>query len=212
MSTSGIVVTLTGPSGCGKTTVSQYLLKTYPAEWNEAVSVTTRNRRPGETEGVEYYFWNRPRFKTAVAAGEFIETIEYNGNLYGTLNSELSSKTAGGQSTIIIAEPHGVQQIRERWNGPLFRVYIRPPSQDALRSWMLARGDKPDAVESRLLLDETKFSLDCTQWDAVVLSTTIPQICDVVRRLAVEYKERVKHATASNVRPIRSPFGSDSVV
>jgi guanylate kinase len=168
--------------------------------------------RPGETEGAEYYFWSRPAFKVAVAAGDFIETIEYNGNLYGTLRSELSLKTAGGHSTIIIAEPHGVQQIRERWNGPLLRIYLQPPSTDALRRWMIERGDKPDAVEARLLLDETKFALDCAQWDAVVPSTTIPQICDVIRRLAVEYQERVKHATASGICPIRSPFGSGPCV
>lgn len=209
----GIVLTLTGPSGSGKTTVTHHLLQAYPSEFSECVSVTTRAKRPGEVEGVTYFYRNPSQFKQLDHAGEFIEVVEYNGNFYGTLRSEISSKTTSGKSTIIIAEPNGARQIRERWTGPLLQVFIKPPTEDTVRGWMAARGDKPEEIEKRVRHDRELFRTDGYPWDAVLVNHTVTQVCEDLRKLVSQFKEHARHATATPRHPAsNSPFGPGTVV
>src|SRR6516162_1217798 len=104
----GPLIILSGPSGSGKSTVIRRLLAEAGLPLRLSVSATTRPPRPGEREGVDYYFWTRERFVQQAAAGAFLEWAEVHGsNLYGTLRSEVDAHRAKGQGVILDIDVQG---------------------------------------------------------------------------------------------------------
>jgi guanylate kinase len=115
-----------------------------------SVSATTRQARPGETQGVDYHFLSEEEFEKHVAAGDFVEWAEYSGRRYGTLRDELERHTSGGRPVVLEIEVQGARQVRETLPDAV-QIFIRPPSDDALRDRLIGRGtDDPDQVERRL--------------------------------------------------------------
>jgi guanylate kinase len=143
------VFVITGPSGVGKGTLIRLLRERLP-ELALSVSATTRQARPGETQGVDYHFLSDEEFEKRVAAGEFVEWAEYSGRRYGTLRDELERHTSGGRPVVLEIEVQGARQVRETLPGAV-QIFIRPPSDDALRDRLIGRGtDDPEQVERRL--------------------------------------------------------------
>src|SRR6476620_7249795 len=121
-----------------------------------SVSATTRRARPGETQAVDYHFLSDADFDRRVAEGDFIEHAEYSGRRYGTLRSELERRRDAGVPVVLEIEVQGARQIRERMPEAV-RIFVEPPSRDALRARLVGRGtDDPEEVERRLqtALDE----------------------------------------------------------
>ena len=115
-----------------------------------SVSATTRRARPGETDGVEYWFLSDEDFDRRVAAGEFVEHAEYSGRRYGTLRDELRRRTERGTPVVLEIEVQGARQVRETLPEAV-QVFIAPPSPDALRARLAARGTDDDAEVARRL-------------------------------------------------------------
>jgi len=104
---------VTGPSGAGKGTLIKLVLARFPA-LALAVSATTRARRPGEEDGVDYWFLDRAEFDRRVADGEFLEWVDYVGNRYGTLQSEIDRLRGAGKAPMLELETHGALRVAER--------------------------------------------------------------------------------------------------
>jgi guanylate kinase len=142
------VFVITGPSGVGKGTLIRTLLERMP-ELELSVSATTRDPRPGEEEGVAYHFLDDAEFTRRVDAGEFVEHASYSGRRYGTLRSELEMRLRGAPVVLEI-EVQGARQIA-RSMPEAVRIFIAPPSEEALRARLIGRGtDDPEQVEARL--------------------------------------------------------------
>ena len=140
---------ITGPSGVGKGTLIRTLLERIP-ELELSVSATTRAPRPGEEDGVAYHFLGEDEFTRRVDAGDFVEHASYSGRRYGTLRSELEKRTSEGAPVVLEIEVQGARQIA-RSMPEAVRIFIAPPSEDALRTRLIGRGtDDPDQVEARL--------------------------------------------------------------
>jgi guanylate kinase len=144
------VFVITGPSGVGKGTLIRALLARLPA-LELSVSATTRKPRPGERDGLSYHFMSPEQFAARVAAGDFVEWAEYSGNRYGTLRSELESRLAAGTPVVLEIEVQGARQVRDAMPDAV-QVFIAPPSEEALKRRLEARGtDTAEQIRTRLL-------------------------------------------------------------
>jgi guanylate kinase len=143
------VFVITGPSGVGKGTLIRTLLDRIP-ELELSVSATTRRPRLGETQGVDYHFLADAEFQHRVERGEFVEHASYSGRRYGTLRSDLEQRLERGAPVVLEIEVQGARQIA-RTMPEAVRIFIAPPSEEALRTRLVGRGsDAPQDVEKRL--------------------------------------------------------------
>jgi guanylate kinase len=143
------VFVITGPSGVGKGTLIRTLLERVP-ELELSVSATTRRPRLGETQGVHYHFLDDADFDRRVQEGGFVEQASYSGRRYGTLRSDLEQRLARGVPVVLEIEVQGARQVA-RTMPEAVRIFIAPPSEDALRERLIGRGtDSPEDVEKRL--------------------------------------------------------------
>jgi guanylate kinase len=149
-------VVITGPSGVGKGTLIRSLLQRMP-QLQLSISATTRRPRPGETHAKDYHFMSPEEFERHVRDGDFVEHADYAGARYGTLRSELQTRSATGAPVLLEIEVQGARQVRETMPEAV-QVFIAPPSVDALRARLVGRGsDDPQQIEARLRTAEREL-------------------------------------------------------
>ncbi|HLB36573.1 MAG TPA: guanylate kinase [Gemmatimonadales bacterium] len=140
---------LSSPSGAGKTTITKALLAARE-DLGFSVSATTRSPRPGEADGVDYYFLTPGEFERRRAAGAFLEWAEYGGQRYGTLAAEVDRVLGQGRHVILDIEVQGARQVRER-RPDVVSIFVLPPSVEELVARLGGRGtDRPADLEQRL--------------------------------------------------------------
>lgn len=174
----GLLVVIAGPSGVGKGTVWNRVLERLP-DARFSISMTTRDPRPGEVDGVDYHFVSREDFRRQIATGELLEWAEYAGNLYGTPRSWAQQQIAGGTVGILDIEVQGALQVRERVSDALL-VFLAPPSLEELERRLRGRGtEDDDAVAERLT--EARRELDRrTAFDVVIVNDDLDRCVDEV--------------------------------
>jgi guanylate kinase len=178
------VFVITGPSGVGKGTLIRGLLERVP-ELELSVSATTRPPRPGERDGVDYYFLSHEQFERRVAAGDFLEHATYSGNRYGTLRSEVERRLQAGRPVVLEIEVEGARQVRAAMPDAA-AVFIAPPSRDALRARLIGRGtDTPEEVDQRMRTAERELEAQPEFAHVVVndrLELAVQELTRIVRR------------------------------
>jgi guanylate kinase len=125
------VFVVTGPSGAGKGTLIKLVLPRFPA-LALAVSATTRPRRPGEQDGVDYWFLEREEFDRRIGAGSFLEWVDYVGNRYGTLQTEIDRLREQGRSPMLELETDGALRVSERVPGAV-TIFVTAPVEELER-------------------------------------------------------------------------------
>ncbi|MBL8727325.1 MAG: guanylate kinase [Planctomycetes bacterium] len=146
----GKLVVISGPSGAGKTSVCR-ALKQHP-EVEFSVSATTRERRRGEVDGIDYHFLSRDDFQRRLGENQFLEWASYNGNLYGTPRWPMDAALGRGRVFLVEIEVKGTRQLRERGVEGLY-VFIAPPSIAELRRRLEVRGSNEAAeIDARVAI------------------------------------------------------------
>jgi guanylate kinase len=175
---------LSGPSGVGKGTVVAALRRMKPHIWI-SVSCTTRAPRPGETEGIEYHFVDRPEFARLVAAGELLEHAEYAGNLYGTPRQPVFDHMAAGVPTLLEIDLEGARQVRRSMSDARF-VFLAPPSLDVLVQRLSGRGtESAEALTARLERAEVELAAE-EEFDEVVVNNDVEDAAEKLAALIAE--------------------------
>ena len=194
-----MLVVISAPSGTGKTTLCMQTLAHRPS-MARAVTCTTRPPRPGERDGIDYYFLEAATFLKRVQAGNFIEHATVYGNSYGTLKSELVGKLRAGQDVLLTVDVQGAATIRahaeqdQELKRALVTVFLAPPSMALLEERLKKRGqDAPAAIARRLSLARQEIA----QWknfDYLIISSSIDQ--DVRRFEAILDAEQMRQGRA----------------
>jgi guanylate kinase len=142
------VFVVTGPSGAGKGTLIQLVLPRFP-ELALAVSATTRRQRPSEEEGVDYWFLDRPEFDRRIDAGEFLEWVDYVGNRYGTLKSEIDRLRAAGKAPLLELETDGALRVKRRAEEAV-TIFVTAPVDELERRLRARATESSGVIEERL--------------------------------------------------------------
>lgn len=138
------LLVLSSPSGGGKTSIAKNLLQGRD-DLGYSVSATTRPMREGERDGADYHFISREEFLRRREAGEFLESAEYGGHLYGTLRSEIDRIFARGRHAVLDIEIEGARQIRRSFPNSL-HLFVLPPSAEVLVGRLTGRNTEPPEV------------------------------------------------------------------
>lgn len=154
----GVMLVLSSPSGAGKSTLARLLLDKHP-EIHLSVSVTTRERRPSEVDGIHYHFIKRERFEKLRDAGDLLESAEVHGNFYGTPREPVETALAEGHDVLFDIDYQGTLQLYEKMRADIVGVFILPPSAGELKMRLERRAeDASGVIEKRLKNARTEIA------------------------------------------------------
>jgi guanylate kinase len=166
----GSLFIICAPSGAGKTSLVNALLEREP-DIELSVSHTTRTPRGGEADGREYHFVSREAFLAAAQRGEFLESAEVHGNLYGTSQAWINARRREGRDILLEIDWQGAQQVR-RLIPEAVGVFILPPSLETLRRRLTARGQDSDEVIEKRLANAREEIDHVEEFDYVIINQT----------------------------------------
>lgn len=191
----GILAVISGPSGSGKGTVCRALLERSPST-HLSVSVTTREPRVGEVDGVHYYFVSRERFKEMVAAGEVLEWAEVYGDFYGTPRGPVMGLLDRGRDVLLEIDVQGALQVKERFPEAVL-IFLCPPSFEELERRLITRGtDSAEKIKRRLEWARGEMQA-AHRYDYVVVNDRVEDAVDKINSIMVAEKCRTKYFRVS---------------
>lgn len=167
------IVVISGPSGCGKDTVVKKILS-MDERFILSVSATTRQRRPTETDGVDYIFLSTEDFKEKLAAGEFLEHTCYCDNYYGTLKKQIEDKVKAGKVVILVIEVEGAQNVKTAYPDCL-TIFLAPPSLEELERRLRSRETEDETkIKQRLFKAKEELGFQ-SSYDYIVENNFVEQ-------------------------------------
>jgi guanylate kinase len=168
----GLMLVLSSPSGAGKTTLSRQLLDN-DKQIQLSVSCTTRPKRPGERDGVDYRFVDTATFRGMIERKEFLEYAEVFANYYGTPKAPVDEALAGGRDVLFDIDWQGTQQLRDKGRADLVTVFILPPSTRDLEKRLLTRAQDPKEVVAQRMAKAADEMSHWAEYDYVVVNSDI---------------------------------------
>ena len=168
----GLMLVLSSPSGAGKTTLSRQLLDN-DNQIQLSVSCTTRQKRPGERDGVDYRFVETASFRGMIERKEFLEYAEVFGNYYGTPKAPVDEALADGRDMLFDIDWQGTQQLRDKGRADLVTVFILPPSTRDLEKRLLTRAQDPKEIVAQRMAKAADEMSHWAEYDYVVVNSDI---------------------------------------
>lgn len=178
----GLLIVLSGPSGVGKGTVRKELFSSPDTNYEYSISMTTRNPREGEVDGVDYFFRSREEFEEMIGQGKLLEYAEYVGNYYGTPLDYVNATLDAGRDVFLEIEVVGAAQVREKVPNGLF-IFLAPPSLSDLETRLIGRGtEASDIIADRVMKAREELEM-MHLYDYVVENDEVSKACDRVNAI-----------------------------
>jgi guanylate kinase len=188
----GVMLVLSSPSGAGKSSITRALMQEEAERLFLSISVTTRQRRPSESEGVHYYFIDPVRFSSMRQGGELLEWAEVHGNLYATPRAPVEAALSRGQDVLFDIDWQGTQQLDAAMPEDVVTVFILPPSMKELQARLERRAeDNPKVIANRLHNAASEIG-HWVEYDYIVINDDLQRALTSVR--AILAAERLKRA------------------
>ena len=194
----GILFILSGPSGVGKGTVRQRLFE-QETHLKYSVSATTREKRAGEQEGIDYFYTTKEQFEAMIQNGELLEHAQYVENYYGTPRAYVEEQLEKGNDVFLEIEVQGALQVKENFPEGVF-IFLFPPSLEELKNRIIGRGTESDELVRNRLKEAEKEIRMMSEYDYVVVNDDVDQAVQKIKavitsehckreRIEAEYKK-----------------------
>ncbi|WP_085992441.1 guanylate kinase [Oceanobacillus senegalensis] len=194
----GILFILSGPSGVGKGTVRKRLFEK-ATDLQYSISMTTRDKRPGETDGIDYFYKTKEEFEQLIEANELLEYAKYVNNYYGTPRRYVEETLEKGDDVFLEIEVQGALQVKENFPEGVF-IFLFPPSLDELKNRILGRGTESNDLVINRLKEARKEIEMMDAYDYVVVNDQVDHAVSKIEsiiqsehlkreRIAAQYKK-----------------------
>ena len=184
----GLLIVISGPSGVGKGTVRKALFEMKNHNLTYSVSMTTRPKRPGEVDGVDYYFTTKEEFEDRIKNNKFLEYAEFVGNYYGTPLDKVNEKLDDGHEVVLEIEVEGALQVKRKVPDCVM-IFIVPPSKEDLYKRLKSRGTESDDIINKRIEKANREFKKAKFYDYIVVNDEVNNAAD--RILAII---RAEHA------------------
>lgn len=177
----GLLILISGPSGTGKGTVCDLLRQKHP-EISYSISATTRQPRPGEQDGVNYYFYTKEKFQEMIDQGQLLEWAEVYGNFYGTPKQKVLDRLEAGEDILLEIDTQGALNVMKVMPEGLF-IFLLPPSLEELAARLKGRGtETAESLHRRLgaAVDEIKLA---TEYRYVVVNDKVEDAQETIAKI-----------------------------
>ena len=164
----GVLIVISGFSGAGKGTITKKLLENYD-NYALSISMTTRQPRPGEVDGREYFFVDRERFEQHIANEELVEYAEYVGNYYGTPRAYVEEQLNNGKDVILEIEIQGALKIKERFPDTLL-LFVSTKSADVLFERLTGRGTETEEVIRNRMMRAAEEAEGMNEYEYIIIN------------------------------------------
>ena len=197
----GILIVLSGFSGSGKGTIMKELMKKYSEQYALSISATTRSPRPGETDGVEYFFKTKEQFEQMIAEDALIEHACYVGNYYGTPKSYVMEQLEAGKNVILEIEIQGARKIKEQYPDAVL-LFVTTNDAQTLKDRLTGRGTESEEVIRNRLLRAAQEAEGIEEYDYLVvnddLDTCVNEVHGIITSEHLKMRRRLEFVT--NIR------------
>ena len=206
MKKQGTLVVVSGFAGTGKGTVMKELLGRYDS-YALSISATTRNPRPGEVDGREYFFKTKEEFEQMIERDEFVEHACYVGNYYGTPKKYVQEQLAAGKDVILEIEIQGALNIKSQFPDALL-LFIAPPSADVLKARLVGRGTETEEVIEQRLARAVEESKGIENYDYLVVNDDLDECVENVHQMiqSAGWKMSRREGDVEELRRLISKF------
>src|SRR3954470_8786814 len=195
MQEKGLLIVFSGPSGVGKGTVKKEIFSHPDTAFEYSISATTRAPRPGEVNGVDYFFKSREEFEILIEQGKLLEYAQFVGNYYGTPVDYVRETLDAGKDVFLEIEVKGARQVREKFPDGLF-IFLMPPSLSELKNRIVTRGtETEDIINNRLNVAKEEIEM-MNLYDYVVENDQIERACERIKAIVV-----AEHCRRERVEP-----------
>ena len=191
----GLLIVLSGPSGVGKGTVRKELFSQEDTAFEYSISMTTRNPREGEIDGIDYFFKSKEEFEALIAHNKLLEWAEYVGNYYGTPVDYVEKTLSEGKDVFLEIEVQGALQVRNTFPEGLF-IFLSPPSLNELKNRIVTRGtETEELINNRMKIAKEEIIM-MDAYDYVVENDDVLLACDRIKAIVT-----AEHCRRERVAP-----------
>lgn len=191
MAKRGMLIVLSGPSGVGKGTVRKEIFSQEGNKFDYSISMTTRQKRPGEVDGKDYYFVTKDQFEHEIKTGGMLEYAQYVDNYYGTPLKYVNEKLDNGKDVFLEIEVKGAMQVRKKCPDGLF-IFLTPPDLMELRQRLIHRGtDSIAKINKRMKKAVGEIEM-MQNYDYAVVNDEVPRAAEKIKTIIRAERWRVK--------------------